>query len=144
MVFSEDFREQCAASWALAWLGACQVWTPPAEPDLLGRLATLWRGSPEAEIRRLAGWALTSQRFAPRDEARRCASIPRAEFERLLQGYDKLGDDGKAAALVVAWYLRGLDDLELAQRARAVLKTDTNAIGKLTLKELLEHLGAEP
>src|SRR4029079_17377112 len=66
MLFSAAPLEQCAASWALVWIGACRLWMPPAEPDMLGRLFTLWRHSSNEDVRRMAKWALASQPLAPR------------------------------------------------------------------------------
>src|SRR5262249_44393677 len=61
MLTSAEVTEVFAAVWALAWLGACGVWLPPAEPDLLGRLFELGWSRPEPELRRVARWALSTQ-----------------------------------------------------------------------------------
>jgi len=146
MLFTEAISEQDASAWALAELGACRVWTPPMEPDLLGRFFTLWRRSPDAEIRRLSAWALSSQSVIPRDDGRLCGSIQRTELEDLLQSYAGLAiQHEKPAALLLAWYLRALKDKEIVQRSRELIKDgQTDLTTDLTLHELLEHLGEVP
>ncbi len=144
MLFEEQAAAQCAASWALAWLGACGAWQPPANPDVLGRLFTVWRECTDPEVRRLASWALATQPVVPRDEGRRCASILDAQFESLLREYDKIEDKReRLAVLVVAWYRRApWSDAEIASRARLLSREgprlDTE---RRTLAELLKHLG---
>jgi NACHT domain/Restriction endonuclease len=143
MLFSDSAPEQYASAWLLVWLGPCRVLTPPAEPDLLGRLFTLWRRSPDADIRYMAEWALANQPLASRDDGRWCASISHGELEDLLQGYAQLDDwRGKSAALISAWYLRALSDAEIVQRTHEILKkiVPDNTSGR-TLRELLENLG---
>jgi hypothetical protein len=144
MLFEEQASAQLAASWALTWLGSLREWSPPADPDVLGRLFMMWRHSPSREVQHQASLALASQRVESRDDGPRCASIPDAEFETSLQHYDRLNEfKEKLAVLVVAWYRRApWSDAELAQRARAMNvpghRTRTTAG---TLSELLQHLG---
>jgi len=145
MLFSDQLFEQLAASWALVWLGACQVWVPPAEPDLLGRLFTLSQTSSYGEARRFSQWALASQLLAPREDPRRLASVGKAEIGELLQRYDKLEKHTeKPAALIVAWYLHALDDAQLAQRSRELLgQRELDPHASHTLRNLLEQIGEE-
>lgn len=147
MLFAEQKAEQYAAAWALVWLGACRVWTPPDEPDILGQLFKLWRQGSDKEIRSMAGWALCSQPLLPPSVRDWSASFPRSDLDSLFQGYDELkGRNGKPAALVVGWYLRApWSDQELAQRARALLKARPNhdPAGQ-TLREILKQLGEKP
>ncbi len=145
MLFSGELAMQDAACSALVWLGACRVWPPPFNPDVLGRLFLLWRNSTSQHIRYIAGWALASQPLALREDRQRCASIPRVELEKMLQIFNSLdAPDEKAAALIVAWYLHALDDAQLAQHARALIKQADNRTTGRTLDELLEHLGEKP
>ncbi len=144
MLFTEAVSEQDASAWALAELGACRVWTPPAEPDLLGRLFTLWRCGPDAKIRSIAVEALVAQPLTPRDYGRHCVYIQDTELEDLLQDYAELkGGFEKPAALILAWYLRALSNEEIAQRIHEHLKerhTVHEDTSGRTLRELLEHL----
>jgi hypothetical protein len=145
LLFSAEIAEQCAATWALVWLGACRVWEPPAEPDMLGRLFTLSRTSPQGEIRRLSRWALASQPIAPREDRRRCATVPRIELEKLLQEYEGLSKwNEKTATLTVAWYRHALDDTQITQRARTLLDNNDDRTDARTLRDLLQHLSEEP
>jgi hypothetical protein len=141
MIFSESLPEQYASIWALVWLGACRVWTPPADPDLLGRIFTLWRHSPNVEIQSRAAWALASQPLASRGDGRLFVSTEPAEVEDLLLQVNEIQ---KPAALVSAWYLHALSDKELAQHVHGIINNvDSRTIG-LTLRELLECLGEQP
>jgi hypothetical protein len=143
MLFEEQAAEQFAAAWALRWLGHCRVWIPPATPDVVGRLFTLWRHSPDQEVQDNALWALTNQPVVSRDDGPQCASISNSEFDSLLQEFDQLEvTDEKVAVLVVAWYRRApWSDREIADRAQAVSSnvTDPTTSGR-TLRELLAHL----
>ena len=114
----EDQAEQLAASWALSWLGECQVWLPPAEPDVFGRLFKLWRYNSNSSVKRMSLWALVSQPVACRNVREYCSSISREEILDLLESFDHLVDlTEKLAVLLVAWYLFAVDDMELLQRA---------------------------
>ncbi|HSK81439.1 MAG TPA: hypothetical protein VLQ45_33605, partial [Thermoanaerobaculia bacterium] len=145
MLFSEALPEQCASAWALAGLGACRVWTPSADLDLLGRLFMLWQHSPSAEIRKVAVWALPHQSLALRDTGRWCTSISPFDIEHILLDYAGLDAwSEKPATLILAWYLRVLSDEELAQRTRELLEDTSlgkSSASSRTLRELLEHLG---
>jgi len=124
MLHAEEEINQHASAWALAWLGKTRLWTVPAKPDVLGRLFALWRTSPDAKVREMACWALTSQTLTPRDEQECCASVPLAELEALLQQYKRLDSSGKVALLLVAWYRRALSDVVLIERTRTLLEID--------------------
>jgi hypothetical protein len=143
MLFSEATSEQYASAWALVWLGACRVWAPPAEPDFLGRLFMLWWRSPDAQVRAMAVWALATQPLAPRDGGRLRVTIPQADFVELLQSDVEHDWNEKPAVLVLAWYLRALNDEELTQRIHELLKSPhlDNRTAAFTLRELLDHLG---
>jgi len=146
MLFSAELQEQYAASFALIWLGACRVWQPPEDPDMLGRLFTLWR-SRTNHLDLYAARALASQPVASREDGRRCASVPVAELEEvfyMLETDGPVNPNEKVAILTVSWYLHALDDAQVAQRARALLKdfATTDPVTQ-TLYELLKHLGEE-
>jgi hypothetical protein len=142
MLFSGHLQEQFASAWALVWLGACRAWAPPAEPDLLGRLFELWRKGPDAELKRMAGWALRSLPLASREDNGRCSSVDLGDMTALLEGYDELKrETEKLSALIVAWYLQAMDDTEIARRAQALLKGNLHPASEPTLRDLLERLG---
>ncbi len=103
---SEHKAEQFAATWALVWLGACRVWLPPPELDVLSRLYMLWRQSTNATVQRITYWAIASQPVVSRDVGWNCASVPREELHGILEAFDQLKDETeKIAVLVIAWYL---------------------------------------
>lgn len=141
MVNSDDQPEQCAGLWALIWLGACRIEVPPASPDVLGRLFELWQTSRNDEIRRLASWCLASQPLASRNGGQ-CASIPWIQIELLLSREAK-GAPERAAAIVVAWYRRALEDAEIIDRSRRYAADNDERTYTRTLHELLERLGAQ-
>jgi len=145
LVFSHDLSEQWAAAWALVELGPSRIWAPPAEPDVLGRLFTLWLHSPSNEVRRLASWALARQPLCKRDDGRRCATATRTDLDSLLNRYASLSRRREQPALLAAaWYVRGLSDSELTTWARALLAHVDDRTAGITLRELLGHLGERP
>ena len=138
MLFEEHSALQFAASWALVWLGACRVWPPPVNPDVLGRLFSLWRNSSDSTVQYMAGWALTTLPLPSRDKRPRFGGISAAELNSLLKQYDQLADETRIAALVVTWYRRGpWDDAKIAARIREiaqdsrVLRYDKDVIDQL-------------
>ncbi len=146
MLLSDHPSEQYAVSWALAWLGACRVWIPPAQPDILGRLFVLSQQSTNRGIRHFALWAIASQPLASRDEGMRCGAVTREDLERLLQNYYSSKErNERAAILVLAWYLHILPNAELAERCRELLGPNVLEVGQdgvlRTTQELLELQG---
>jgi len=142
MVFSDELSEQWAASWALVELAALRIWAPPLEPDLVGRLFTLWLHSPNSEVRRMAGWALARQPICKRDDDRRCVLVERSDLDHLLSRYAELSRRREQPAfLAVAWYTRGLSDPEIAERSRTLLAVIDDRTAEITLRELLRKLG---
>ncbi len=155
MLFSDDLSEQYAASWALAWIGSLRVGIPQAQPDMLGRLFTLWKYGSNIELRRVAVWALAAQPLASRDDGPRFASVSRKEGIRVVRGYTVCANaTEKAASLVTIWYLRLLNDTELAEYSRALLKDllpnkagvaeDLGYPGVSAVRELLDYLSEGP
>lgn len=148
---SEQPAEQFAASWALVWLGACHVWLPTAEPDMLGRLFRLWRQNTNASVQRMALWALTNQPIVSRNIGGHCASITQEELDGPLETFFKLDDDidikENVAVLVLAWYLRVLSDNEILQLVRGLKEkheeeklNEDDYFGGRIRRELLERL----
>lgn len=143
MLYSDNTGEQHAAAWALGLLACYQNLSLPEEPDVLSRLLMLWLHSPNVETREISSWSIAQQHLAPRDGGLHCASVDRAEFERILENYDDLIEDvenankEKTAALVVSWYLRSLSDEEIAQRIRE-FDADLDDEDNVVIKELLD------
>jgi len=143
MLVEEQPTAQFAASWALFWLGVCRSWPPSANPDVLGRLFTLWRQSPDWHTKRMAWLALATQPVVSRDDGPRCGSILDADFESLLQEYDRMEDDReRLAVLVVAWYRRTpWSNTEIAARARLLFRERPGGTSRATAEDLLRHVG---
>ncbi|MDQ1591540.1 MAG: hypothetical protein QOG71_2167 [Pyrinomonadaceae bacterium] len=144
LLFSDSPAENYAADWMLYRLGGLNVWDPPVEPDMLGRLFTLWCHSGNPELRNVVSLTITAQRLISRDGRRPCSTIHPDEFKSFTQNYPEMGDHDKAAALVIAYYLRTpWSDVELAEHARALFESypfsDNSAI-----RHLLEQLGEKP
>jgi energy-coupling factor transporter ATP-binding protein EcfA2 len=142
LLYADDFCEQWAAAWGMYELATFRVWAPPAEPDALGRLFSLWQHSPNGGVRRMAGWALARQPICTRNTGRRCATVARANLDQLLATYDALSRKREQpAVLAVAWYARSLSDEELASRAKTLLAVTDDRMAELTTRELLRQLG---
>jgi hypothetical protein len=146
----QDHRppEQYAACCGLLWLGACRIWSPPAEPDLLARLFQLWRHSQDVTVAKMAVWALTSQMIEPRHFPARCGSISGEEFDAVVALSDRM-DAGPETVVpvVLAWYRREpWSDVEIARRARNVLNRshlDDRTHGR-TIREVFDKLAEDP
>lgn len=146
MVFDAGILEQYFGCFALVWLGACRIWVPTAQPDILGRLFELWKHGEHEKIQRYAGWALATLPLAQRDAERCCSTIPKHDLKLLEQPASKKEHDEiiEIATLVVAWYTRALPDEQIGRRAQAILeeyKHIYNRTGGGTLYDLLERLG---
>lgn len=148
MLKCEHHEEKFAASWALAWLGACRAWSMPAEPDVLELLFELWRKNENVTIRRIALWAIASMPVVSRNVAKHFSNIPFEEFRELLDSFDEQEEQpSKVAILIIAWYLQALTDMELKECALGLLdnkkrERDLNVHdGTRALHELLGLLG---
>jgi hypothetical protein len=147
LLFSNSPVEIYSADWVLDTLGEIKIWDPPAEPDMLGRLFTLWHHSKEQRLRTVFSGTIGTQRLVPRDGRKHCSTIQPDEFESFIQNYSKLDDyNEKPAALVIAYYMRTpWSDAELAKHARALLKfSSIGSASKKTMHDLLEQLGEKP
>jgi hypothetical protein len=122
LLFSESDRESSAAAWALAWMGQCQVWTPPTKPNVVARLANMMGKGANGEIRRRAAWALSTLPIGSREPEAIPLSVFRS-LEKLVR--PNSGVDEEIATLVIAWYARALTDANLAARIETVLKSQS-------------------
>jgi hypothetical protein len=137
MAFDGTNAECCSALYALEMLGSNRIWTLPSL-EIIESLFRLWRKSPVVTIRELAVRALAVQPLASRDGPQ-SLSIPSAELQSLFQMYQQLNKWAeRPAVLVIAWYVRGFNDVELAKRARECSSAEPKY--RPTLNELLEHL----
>jgi hypothetical protein len=152
LLFEEQPALQFAASWALVWLGALRVWPPTANPDVIGRLFTLWRKSDYWDVRAMAVWALVSQPIVPRDEIPRCAAVSDTEFDAALECYHELEDRERLAVLVIAWYRRApWSDEKIAERVsdlscenldhKTTNRTVPGLLEQLTVPEASDDVG---
>ena len=99
-------------------------WTPPADQNLIGRLFPLWRNHPNQAMRNVAEQALATMRQRSRRDVSLFSSVSRRQIASLLRGYEKLdGCTEQPAALVIAWYLCSLNDIEIARRAAVLLES---------------------
>lgn len=139
-LFSTHAAEQYAACHVLGYVCQYKFWTPPYDPDVMGRLFNLWRGGSNPEISRLAARILAGPRLGPRDEGR-CRDVSISECRSLLtpRRYGNLDDDERLAVLIVAWYRRATSDEDLAKLAVAYVKQVRRGV----VPELLEKLGIE-
>jgi hypothetical protein len=147
LLFSDSTKENYVAVRALIEIGRCNVWDPPAEPDMIGRLFTLWRHSKYSEVQRLVPHAICGQRLVSHDSKRPCTTIQPDEFERFIQNYSELDTyDSKSAALMLAYYMRTpWSDAQLAERARDLIKSRRFASRSvITMYDLLALLGEKP
>jgi thymidine phosphorylase len=72
-----------------------------------------------------------------------CSTINRSKLAGVLEGYDKLEEPiEKAAALIAAWYLDALDDVEIIRRTENLLDSG-RVLPSLerNLRDLLQRLG---
>jgi hypothetical protein len=145
MLFSDPLIDHYSAAWAFVWLGRCGVWQVPAQPNVLERLWILWRSSPEAAVRRMGAWALSTLPLQQRDPEKWLASVQIADARAVVQeewDRQELDLETATAALVAAWYLHALPDEELAERALKIIKESRQPIE--TLNTLLKFLGKTP
>jgi hypothetical protein len=76
-----------------------------------------------------------------RDEGPWCSTVPQDEFQTMFEGFDRLDPLEKCAALVVAWYLKAVNDATLLGLAQTAAE-DKAIIGhtKVTMNELVRFL----
>lgn len=145
LLYSDSPVETRSAGWLLYWLGVLNVWGPPVEPDVMGRLFTLWRQDKASNAMAFAE-TIAAQRVLPRDDKCPCFTLSRDGFESFVQHYHEMNEFiEKPAALVVAYYLRTpWTDAELAEHIHILLKSNIVRPGfKETMRGLLAHLNAE-
>jgi len=149
LLYSDSLVELQAAIWVIYKLGRTALWDPPINPDLIGRLFSLWQHHAERDIRSNAPIPIVTQRLLQREGYAPCSTIKPEEFVGLVQNYDTLEEVfEKSAALVIAYYLRTpWNDAELAARVLSYLN-DKKA-PKLpevirTLKNMHKLIGETP
>jgi hypothetical protein len=144
LLFSDSWAEISAADWALYQLGRCKVWEPPAEPDVMGRLFTLWR-SQDSYLQRVVPSTITAQRLVTRRDVRPCSTIQPDEFKTFIRNYSEMNSPvEKRATLLIAWYL-GVpwSNAELIELARPFSEGAASE-AVISMRALLEQLGEKP
>jgi NACHT domain-containing protein/restriction endonuclease len=140
MLFSENPPEQYAASWAAGFLGLRGLWTPPGQPDVLGRLFTLWHHSRPGQIRSRLSWSLITQPLAARDQGR-FKSVEPTLIEKLLDPSVTRADGSRFIILVATWYKKILDDSEISRQVNEIAaKTNKSFVGIFPSRALPEFL----
>lgn len=143
LLFADDILENYVAGWLLYTLGELQVWSPPCDPDVLGRMFSLWRHSLSKSVRDGYSSTLAVQRLDLRDDHRRFSTIEPTDVKTVISDYAELSEHaGKPAALVTAWYTRVISDEEIVKRAQELISKDPSRADK-TLRSLLKHLGVD-
>jgi hypothetical protein len=145
LLFSENAPEQFAVCWALAWIGELRIWTPPISPNVLDRLFTLWLGSSNTEVRRMAQWAFTSLPLLPRETKPLSASSEVEKFTAVAKGYSQRKDfREKCSVLVAAYYLRSpWSDTALARLVKEEIDRRPALLSQRTLRDLMAALHGE-
>jgi hypothetical protein len=148
LVFDSQIQEQSAGAYALREIPLNRD-EPTREPDLLDRLAWLWRKSSNQTMRDLGAGALTNQPIGSRDPAWNFASLSSAETDEVFRALPQLSDyTDKPAALVVAWYTRALSDSKLGAHARNCAKNLVEhrfmRNGLRVCNAILKQLGEKP
>lgn len=145
MLFKASAVEIYVAAIAFIWIGVNRIWISERPNVLVAHLVELWRRHQNTPVRNIACRALIAQPLAPRDELYLDEFFSDAEFDSLWTGYEQLDDwQGQPAALLIAYYLRAVDDAEIIKRTQQLIKKghiDRHIAGR-TLLELLEYLGA--
>jgi hypothetical protein len=140
LLFAENCRENYAAGWILYTLGKIRAWTPPAEPDVLGRMFNLWQHSPSKSVRNGLASTLAVQKVESRDGQRWLSTVESSDIASVVKGFAGASNSSnRIAALVTAWYTRSLSDQEIMEKSQQMLKK--SRYNTTTLRELLKHLG---
>jgi hypothetical protein len=135
---SSDIQSQYAGAFALVWLGACKVWMPSPEPDVLGQLFKLGQNSQNPDVRRIANCAVGTQRLASRNGSH-FSSVERAEIVKAVESWNQVEIEDRICYLIAAWYQHVLDDTELLDRCEALISYGDRG-AKETLKQLRRRL----
>ena len=144
LLFAEDCRENYVAGYLFYVLGSLRVWSPPDEPDVLGRMFTLWQQCSSKSVRSALSSTLAAQKVEPRESRRWFSSIDSTCVAAANISFAELPTDTeKVALLVAAWYTRALNDSEIVERVK-VLEQSNLHLCDSTIQELLKHLGVEP
>jgi len=143
LLFAEECRENYVAGWLFYVLGTLRVWSPPDEPDVLGRMFNLWRHSSSTSVRNALPQTLAVQKVEPRESRRWFSTIDSTDIAAAVKVdfADEPNASEHVALLVAAWYTRALNDREIVERVKALEQRKVLNPYKSTLQELLKHLG---
>lgn len=139
-LYSNDTRQNYVAGW---WFynRSFEEWSPPSQPDVLGRMWELCRRSESEVVRLHLAEALGAQSLQSRDEGR-CATVSLDDIDAAWK--EDLDGRTRGACLIVSWYRRYCDDETLIKtipRYRE-LKGVRSAINDARLDDLLLMMGA--
>ena len=119
LLFSDLVQEQMSACWALCWLGEKELWGPGNEPDVIARLAELWKDSRTDDVKYVASWAIASLPILSRGAVTlRTDGEALAEFVKcqLEDRSSLLRHNCQIAPFVLNYYMeKPLDDLKLSE-----------------------------
>jgi hypothetical protein len=117
LLYSSVSAHQYAAGWALWALGRCDVWLPPTEPDVFGRIFHLCRHGSNSILRQGLAHTLVQQKLASRDTYNAFHSVDPDEILQALVGhYQELGPYERPAMLIAAYYRRTIGDEDIIRR----------------------------
>lgn len=138
LLFVDNVQENYAAGWVFYTLGEMKLWSPCAEPDVLGRMFNLWQHSSSEAVRNGLSSTLAVQQLKPREDKRIFSAVKMLDVVNVMGEFPGLSDhSGKLAALVAAWYSRALTDEEIVVRAQHMSKQNGSSP---TLQGLIKNL----
>lgn len=119
VLFSDLVQEHMSTCWALCWLGEKELWGPGNEPDVIARLAELWKDSRTDDVKYVASWAIASLPILSRGAVTlRTDGEALAEFVKcqLEDRSSLLRHNCQIAPFVLNYYMeKPLDDLKLSE-----------------------------
>jgi hypothetical protein len=112
LLYTKKPQVQLAASWAFAWLGIGELWSPKNSPDVLSRLLTILRESTIPDLQYVASWAISdlpiidrkSNPF-PKPDQELIKTIEEWSEKELVVG-GRARATTKIASIVIGFYLR--------------------------------------
>ncbi|NKE65357.1 hypothetical protein RAMLITH_05950 [Ramlibacter sp. RBP-2] len=121
LLYSDVSAQQYIAGWALWALGRCDMWLPPTEPDVFGRIFYLCRHGSNTILRQGLAHTLVQQKLASRDTYNAFHSIDPNEILKALIGrYQELGSYERAAMLIAAYFRRAIGDEDIIRKTLEV------------------------
>lgn len=145
LLYTEKPQLHLAASWAFAWLGTRELWSPKNSPDVLSRLLTIWRESAEPDLQFVASWAISDLPII--DRKLNPFPKPDQELIEIVEGWCSKKEQGSygrtmEASIIIGFYLRKpWTDGELAKLVTEVAEKGSLHREWSNGKRILEELG---